>query len=127
MDDEVVLVRLAEEVLASIGYEPVGCVSAQQALEVFRAAPERFDALLTDVLMSGMEGPELAVELRKLNPALPVILMSGFCGANLKARAEAVGAKAVLFKPLKATQLAQCLAAVFARPVGVEQADAIDA
>ena len=68
-----------------------------------------------------------AVELRKLNPALPVILMSGFCGANLKARAEAVGAKAVLFKPLKATQLAQCLAAVFARPVGVEQADAIDA
>jgi len=127
VDDEAVLVRLAEEVLASIGYEPVGCVSAQQALEVFRAAPERFDALLTDVLMSGMEGPELAVELRKLNPALPVILMSGFCGANLKARAEAVGAKAVLCKPLKATQLAQCLAAVFARPVGVEQADAIDA
>src|SRR5207244_12429056 len=62
-----------------------------------------------------------------LNPALPVILMSVFCGANLKARAEAVGAKAVLFKPLKATQLAQCLAAVFARPVGAEQADTTDA
>jgi signal transduction histidine kinase/CheY-like chemotaxis protein len=127
VDDEAVLVRLAEEVLASIGYEPVGCVGAQQALEVFRAAPERFDALLTDVLMSGMQGPELAVELRKQKPSLPVILMSGFCGANMKARAQAVDARALLIKPLKAGQLAQSLAAVFARSVEAEQVDAIDA
>jgi signal transduction histidine kinase/ActR/RegA family two-component response regulator len=127
VDDEAVLVRLAEEVLASIGYEPVGCVGAQQALEVFQAAPERFDALLTDILMSGMEGPELAVELRKLKPSLPVILMTGFCGANMKARAQAVEARALLTKPLKAAQLAQGLAAVFAHSVGVEQVDAIDA
>jgi signal transduction histidine kinase/CheY-like chemotaxis protein len=127
VDDEAVLVRLAEEVLASIGYEPVGCVGAQQALEVFGSAPERFDVLLTDVLMSGMEGPELAVELRKLKPSLPVILMSGFCGANMKARAQAVDARALLIKPLKAAQLAQSLAAVFDQSVGVEQVNTVDA
>jgi signal transduction histidine kinase/ActR/RegA family two-component response regulator len=127
VDDEAVLVRLTEEVLASMGYEPVGCVGAQQALEVFGTAPERFDALLTDVLMSGMGGPELALQLRKLRPTLPVILMSGFCGADLKAQAQALGARALLLKPLKAAQLAQCLAAVFDRSVGVEEADTIDA
>jgi len=127
VDDEAVLVRLAEEVLASLGYEPVGCVGAQEALEVFRAEPERFDALLTDVLMSGMTGPELAVEVRKMNRALPVILMSGFCGPNLKARVAPAEARAILLKPLKAAQLAQCLAAVFARQSGVAHADAMHA
>ncbi|HUD25894.1 MAG TPA: ATP-binding protein, partial [Burkholderiaceae bacterium] len=127
VDDEVVLVQLAEEVLASIGYEPVGCVGAQQALQVFAANPQRFDALLTDVVMSDMAGPELALELRKLNPQLPVILMSGFCGANLKTRAAAVDACAILLKPLKAAQVAECLAAVFARQAGLEQADVVHA
>jgi signal transduction histidine kinase/ActR/RegA family two-component response regulator len=127
VDDEAVLVQLTEEVLASIGYEPVGCVGAQQALEVFRSAPERFDVLLTDVLMSDMTGPELAQELRKLRPTLPVVLMSGFYGADLKARAATVDARAILLKPLKATQLAQCLAGVFADEVEIESDDTIHA
>jgi signal transduction histidine kinase/ActR/RegA family two-component response regulator len=127
VDDEVVLVQLAEEVLASIGYEPVGCVGAQQALQVFAANPQRFDALLTDVVMSDMAGPELALELRKLNPHLPVILMSGFCGANLKTRAAAVDARAILLKPLKAAQVAECLAAVFARQAELEPAEVVHA
>jgi signal transduction histidine kinase/ActR/RegA family two-component response regulator len=127
VDDEAALVHLAEEVLASIGYEPVGCVGAQEALQVFGADPKRFDALLTDVLMSGLAGPELAMELRKLNPDLPVILMSGYCGANVKAGAAAVDARAILPKPLKAAQLAQCLANLFARSAGVERTDAMHA
>jgi CheY-like chemotaxis protein len=127
VDDEAVLVQLTEEVLASIGYEPVGCVGAQQALEVFRAAPARFDAVLTDVLMSGMTGPDLALELHKLRPALPVVLMSGFCGANLKEQAATVDARAVLLKPLKAAQLAQCLAQLFAHDVEVEPGDTVHA
>jgi signal transduction histidine kinase/ActR/RegA family two-component response regulator len=127
VDDEPALVHLAEEVLASIGYEPVGCVGAQEALQVFRTAPHRVDVLLTDVLMSGMNGTELAMEVRKLNPSLPVIVMSGFCGANLKERAAAVQACAILVKPLRAAQLAQCLADVFMDRAGVEKADTINA
>jgi signal transduction histidine kinase/ActR/RegA family two-component response regulator len=127
VDDEAVLVRLAEEVLASLGYEPVGCVGAEEALHVFRAAPQRFDALLTDVRMSGMTGPDLALELRKLRPDLPVILMSGFCGPGVKAHAGAVQARAILLKPLKSAQLAQSLAAIFAQPVRAQQPASVDA
>jgi len=127
VDDEAPLVRLAEEVLASIGYEPVGCVGAQEALEVFRAAPQRFDAVLSDVRMSGMSGPDLALQLRKLRPDLPVILMSGFCGPDLKEHAGAAQARAILLKPLKCAQLAQCLAAIFSQPVRAQAARSIDA
>ena len=112
VDDEEGLVRLAEEVLASLGYEPVGCLGALEALRVFRAAPERFDAVVSDVIMPDMTGPELVRELRRLQPALPVILMSGYGGPDLQAQAQAAGAQAVLMKPLAAAELAACLASV---------------
>jgi len=114
VDDEESLVRLEEEVLAGLGYEPVGCPGAAEALRVFRAAPERFDAVLTDAIMPGMSGIELLAELRRLRPALPGIIVSGFGGPDLTAAAQAAGAQAVLAKPLAAADLARCLAAVLA-------------
>jgi len=115
VDDEESLVHLAEEVLAALGYEPVGCIGAQQALRVFRAAPERFDAVLSDAIMPDMSGTELLAELKRLRPQLPAVLMSGYGGPDLQAQAQAAGAQAVLTKPLAAAELAQCLAAVLAR------------
>jgi signal transduction histidine kinase/ActR/RegA family two-component response regulator len=114
VDDEESLVDIAEEVLAALGYEPVGCLGAQEALRLFRASPQRFDAVLTDVLMPEMSGVELLAELRTLRPELPAILVSGYGGADLKTAAQAAGAQAVLTKPLAAAELAQCLAAVLA-------------
>ncbi|HKF97809.1 MAG TPA: ATP-binding protein, partial [Steroidobacteraceae bacterium] len=121
IDDEESLVRLSEEVLASLGYEPVGCVGAQQALRVFRAAPQRFDAVLTDAIMPEMSGLELIAELRRVRPELPVVLVSGYGGPDLNAAAAAAGAHAVLMKPLGSAELAQCLAQVMARgPTGAQ-------
>jgi signal transduction histidine kinase/ActR/RegA family two-component response regulator len=115
VDDEESLVRLSEEVLASLGYEPVGCVGAQQALRLFRAAPQRFDAVLTDAIMPEMSGLELLTELRRVRPELPVVLVSGYGGPDLNAAAAAAGARAVLMKPLGTAELAQCLAQVMGR------------
>jgi signal transduction histidine kinase/ActR/RegA family two-component response regulator len=109
VDDEESLVRLGEEVLASLGYEPVGCVGAAQALRLFRATPQRFDAVLTDAVMPEMSGTELLAELRRMRPSLPGILVSGYGGADLQATAQAAGAQAVLAKPLAAADLARCL------------------
>jgi signal transduction histidine kinase/CheY-like chemotaxis protein len=114
VDDEETLVHLAEEMLASLGYEPVGCVGAQEALRVFRATPQRFDAVLTDAIMPDMSGTQLLVELRRLEPQLPCILVSGYGGPDLQAEAQAAGAQAVLAKPLSAVDLAHCLAGVLA-------------
>jgi len=110
VDDESALVALAEESLAGLGYEPVGFTSAEQALAEVRADPARFELVLSDEVMPGMNGTALAEHLRALRPELPVLLMSGFGGAQLQQRAQAAGVRQVLAKPLQREALARALA-----------------
>jgi PAS domain S-box-containing protein len=110
VDDEPMLVALAEEMLAGLGYEPVGFESSRLALQVFRAKPERFDLVLTDEAMPELVGTELAREIRLLRPDVPIILMSGHGGAPLAHRAAAFGVEEVLHKPLQRVDLAESLA-----------------
>jgi len=110
VDDEPTLVALAEEMLAGLGYEPVGFESSGVALQAFRAKPERFDVVLTDEAMPDLVGTELAREIRLLRSDVPIILMSGHGGAPLAHRAQAMGVKEVLHKPLQRVDLAESLA-----------------
>jgi signal transduction histidine kinase/CheY-like chemotaxis protein len=110
VDDEPTLVALAEEMLAGLGYEPVGFESSGVALQAFRAKPERFDLVLTDEAMPDLVGTELAREILLLRSDVPIILMSGHGGASLEHRARAIGVKEVLHKPLQRADLAESLA-----------------
>jgi PAS domain S-box-containing protein len=110
VDDEEPLVRLGEEMLAELGYEPVGFASSAAALESFRAAPQRFDAVLSDEAMPGMTGSELVSEIRKIRPDIPIIMMSGYVSPALTARARDAGVVEVLSKPLVSREIARSLA-----------------
>ena len=110
VDDERQLVALAEEITAQLGYEPVGFDSSGAALEAFRHAPRRFDAVITDESMPDLIGTELAREIFKIRPNLPIILMSGYGGAQLTNRAAEIGVTEVLRKPLHRRDLAESLA-----------------
>ena len=110
VDDERALVALAEETLAALGYEPAGFDSSVAALEAFRAEPQRFDLVLTDETMPDMSGVELAREIRRVRPDLPIVLMSGYSGAQLTERARAVGVAELLRKPLVSRDIAEALA-----------------
>jgi PAS domain S-box-containing protein len=120
VDDEQSLVELAEEVVAGLGYEPVGFLSSNAALAAFRADPERFDAVITDETMPELTGSELAAHIRALRPALPILLMSGRASAPLIARAEEMGINEVLRKPLHAREIAEALARALAGACSAE-------
>jgi PAS domain S-box-containing protein len=112
VDDERPLVALAEEIIADLGYEPVGFDSSIAALDAFRAAPDRFDLVLTDESMPDMLGTELAQAVRQLRPDIPIILMTGYGGTQLANRAADIGLSEVLRKPLHRRDLADSLARV---------------
>ena len=110
VDDEVALVRLGEEMMAELGYEPVGFFSSTAALDSFRGAPDRFDAVLSDEAMPGMTGSELAEQIHRIRPDIPIVLMTGFTTPALATRARDAGVIEVLAKPLVARDMARCLA-----------------
>ncbi|HSU62654.1 MAG TPA: PAS domain S-box protein, partial [Burkholderiales bacterium] len=117
VDDQRSLVALAEETLAALGYEPAGFDSSVAALQAFRADPQRFDLVLTDETMPDLSGVELVREIRRVRPELPIVLMSGYSGAQLTERARAAGAGEVLRKPLVRRDIAEALGRAL-RPSG---------
>jgi signal transduction histidine kinase len=116
VDDERPLVMLAEEMLAELGYEALGFDSSVAALQAFRADYARFDLVLTDETMPEMSGTELAREVRRLRPSIPVVLMSGYSGAQLAERAHEAGVCEVLRKPLVSRDIAEALGRALSPP-----------
>jgi DNA-binding NtrC family response regulator len=104
VDDEAVVRELAVELLRRSGYAPHGVASATDALELL--AKERFDLLLSDVVMPGMTGVELLYELRARKHDLPVVLMTGGSQEPERtANAVKLGATSLLYKPFSHDEL----------------------
>ncbi len=114
VDDEPEVLAALEEMLAALGYEPVGFCDSREALEAARANPRRFDAVVSDEVMPQMTGTQLAIELRKLRPSLPIVIASGYGGAGFETRALSAGVNRVLKKPYRMGDLAESLATFFA-------------
>jgi signal transduction histidine kinase len=77
VDDNEDVAKAGRWMLEGLGYTVVTFHSPGAALDAYRA-DDTFDLVITDQSMPGMSGAELATELRRLNPQLPVILVSGY-------------------------------------------------
>ena len=77
VENETELRNLAIASLQKKGYSALGAANAEQALQMMEAGPA-FDLLLSDVVMSGMNGLELAKSLNHLYPELIILLMTGY-------------------------------------------------
>jgi len=110
VDDEAPLVAVTTEVLSRLGYKAIGFSNGQDALAELEAAPARFDAVITDEVMPGLSGTELAARLRRLRPDLPIVLVSGYIGPMMSARAHAAGVSRILKKPVQSRETASALA-----------------
>ncbi len=77
VDDEKPIRRVARRLLRQLGYDPVSAVDGPAAVELFERAPESFTAVVCDVVMPIMDGPEVCRRLRALRPDLRVLVCSG--------------------------------------------------
>jgi CheY-like chemotaxis protein len=80
VDDEQVLANLAGAFLTQAGYHVTKFYDPNSALSAFRAHPDDYDLVMTDLAMPGMTGIELVGAMRALRPELPVVLCTGFGG-----------------------------------------------
>jgi signal transduction histidine kinase/ActR/RegA family two-component response regulator len=114
VDDEPELVRLAEEIVASLGYEAIGFSDPTTAIESFRRAPARFDAVITDERMPMLHGTTLAGMIHELRADIPILLVTGHRERQTDVRALRAGIIEILDKPLRAGALRAALGRAFA-------------
>jgi PAS domain S-box-containing protein len=111
VDDDDLVLEVLVDALARAGFEPSGFASAQEALAAFAAAPRAFAAVVTDGRMPGMTGFALIAALRRLRAAVPVVLVTGYLGADADADlGPEHAADAILRKPVALRQLVEVVA-----------------
>jgi PAS domain S-box-containing protein len=107
VDDDSVIIKLEKKHLESLGYQVTALTSGVEAIEVFNAAPEAVDLVITDMTMPKMTGAELAQTLLKIRPDLPIILCTGYSSLIDRESALALGIRQYLMKPLSVNDLAR--------------------
>jgi len=115
VDDEEGLVNAGRQILEYLGYKVVAKASSAQALEAFRAQPEKFDLVITDLTMPHMTGIELARELMNIRPDIPIILCTGFNESIMMEKAKAAGMRELIMKPLVVHNMATVIRRVLDR------------
>lgn len=119
VDDDRHVLDFTAQCLRLHGYVVVPALSASEAVERFGSAEPAIDILLTDVVMPGMFGDQLALELRRLNPALKVIFMSGNPAEAIRFSEPIEPGWNYLQKPFSIQELRDCVSRHCAAPLPV--------
>ena len=106
VDDEPMLVRMQKQRLERLGYSVEAFTDCMEALSVFKNRPDDFDLIITDMTMPKMTGDQLVVEIRKIRPAMPVVLCTGHSEKLDSFGKPGFGIDPVLIKPIEKNEMA---------------------
>jgi CheY-like chemotaxis protein/anti-sigma regulatory factor (Ser/Thr protein kinase) len=115
VDDEKTMAKVTGEMLKRLGYNVTLRTSSVEALDLFAADPAYFDLVITDQTMPKMTGEQMSEKMMALRRDIPVILCTGYSSKIDKAKAERMGIKAFLMKPVSKTELAGTIRRVLDR------------
>jgi two-component system cell cycle sensor histidine kinase/response regulator CckA len=99
LDDEMAQVALAKRMLESAGCRVDAFCDPAEAIRSFRSPSAGFDLVIVDSEMPGINGLEVAEEMHRLQPGMPILLYSGHLGPDLRERAAVAGIREILHKP----------------------------
>jgi CheY-like chemotaxis protein len=105
VDDEAMLTSVMKERLEDRGYTVTARTDGAAALETFRADPDQFDLVITDLTMPEMTGIDLARRVLSIRSSIPVILCTGFIDSAIEEKATEEGIRAVVLKPISMKRL----------------------
>jgi PAS domain S-box-containing protein len=105
VEDEDAVREVTLRQLARVGYRVRDIASPLEAERVFNDDPQAVDLLLTDIVMPGMSGTQLASRLRAIRPDLPVLFMSGYTSGPAPGGHELPSDGTLLHKPFDRSAL----------------------
>jgi len=105
VDDDEEIAKMGKEILECHGYRVESKTCSDEALETFREHPDKFDLIITDMIMPKMTGEMLAEEFVRIRSDIPIILCTGYDEEIYRERAREIGIKKVLMKPVNGRDL----------------------
>ncbi len=116
VDDEDQIRRMIKNILERLGYQITLGESGANALEIFSNNPKNFDLVITDISMPKMTGVELAGKILDIRSDLPIILSTGFSESFAQEKAESIGARHIITKPPRRSDVAAIIRKVLDTP-----------
>jgi CheY-like chemotaxis protein len=107
VDDEETIVRMEKKMLERLGYDVTSRASSTDALEAFRAAPDKYDLVITDMTMPQMTGAQLARKLLEIRPDIPIIICTGFSTKIDDENIKDYGIRGFVMKPVVQREIAK--------------------
>ena len=95
--------------LEGLGYQVTATTDSAEALEIFRATPERFDLVITHMTTPGMTGTELSRKILSIRPQLPIILCTGYSELITEDIEKGLGIQWFAMKPLSLSSFAELI------------------
>lgn len=116
VDDEAPLRRVVGRALERLGCTVLEAADGEEAVRLVGSGAHRIALVLLDVRMPGMSGDEAFPALRRLAPAVPIIMMTAFAREGVIERLREMGAAAVLVKPFEMEELLGAVSAALFPP-----------
>jgi PAS domain S-box-containing protein len=105
IDDEEMIVDVGRRMLEGLGYKVLTALGGQAGLNIFELNANRIDLVILDMIMPGLNGKETFEALRRLNPAVKVLLSSGYSLNGPAGEIMASGCRGFIQKPFSAAEL----------------------
>ncbi|MCP3954292.1 MAG: PAS domain S-box protein [Desulfobacterales bacterium] len=105
VDDQEEVLDIERQILEALGYKVTVNNCSIEAVDTFRASPDSFDLVITDMTMPNMTGDKLAGELIKIRPEIPILLCTGLCEQISEEELKSLGIKGVIMKPVVSGEL----------------------
>lgn len=109
VDDDELVLDMAKEALQAIGYTVLTATNGREGVDLYRQHQDRIKAVLLDMAMPVMSGREAFIEMQKINPAVKVLLASGFLKDDRVEEILSLGVKNFLHKPYTIATLAPAI------------------
>jgi CheY-like chemotaxis protein len=117
VDDDPAVLEMVGEALNPLGYNVLSAPSGEEALELLTGEQKIVDLLLTDVVLPGIKGQDLAHYLLQESPEVKVLFMSGFLCPSMAYDTQLKGFEAFIQKPFTPNELLQKLRKILGHKV----------
>ena len=109
VDDEDMIIEVAEEMFEQLGYKVLTAGSGREAIETYEKNKEKIDIVLLDMIMPDMSGSDTYDKLKEINPDVKVLLASGYSMIGTATEIMDRGCSGFIQKPFKMKELSQKL------------------